>query len=180
MCCWAFSVMQSCASLHASSSARSFARCVHALLFVSCISTGSRFGLVCGSPPGPAAGKGCRGEADHNPDLDNNNNNNNNRNSKEDDLIITPAPNSIVGGLSCIRRESAPKRVQERASTSPQTHLARRTDCDRHTALDWACYSGHVGAARLLIASGLDPSLTDGAGKNCLHWAASQVKAKKT
>ncbi|CAN0113542.1 unnamed protein product, partial [Hapterophycus canaliculatus] len=49
---------------------------------------------------------------------------------------------------------------------------------DGHTALDWACYSGHAGVARLLVEHGLDPFSTDEGGKNCLHWAASQVGKK--
>lgn len=53
--------------------------------------------------------------------------------------------------------------------------LLRCTDCDGHTALDWACYSGHTGVARLLVEHGLSPFSTDSGGKNCLHWAANQV-----
>lgn len=49
-------------------------------------------------------------------------------------------------------------------------------DCDGHTPLDWACYSGHADVARLLVEHGLNPFSTDAGGKNCLHWAASQVK----
>ncbi|CAN0257168.1 unnamed protein product, partial [Ectocarpus sp. 12 AP-2014] len=52
--------------------------------------------------------------------------------------------------------------------------LLSRTDCDGHTALDWACYSGHTGVAKLLVEHGLNPWAVDAGGKNCLHWAASQ------
>lgn len=54
--------------------------------------------------------------------------------------------------------------------------LLSRTDCDGHTALDWACYSGHTGVAKLLVEHGLNPWSLDAGGKNCLHWAASQVR----
>lgn len=53
--------------------------------------------------------------------------------------------------------------------------LLHNTDCDGHTPLDWACYSGHARVARLLVEHGLNPFSTDTGGKNCLHWAASQV-----
>ncbi|CAN0203640.1 unnamed protein product, partial [Ectocarpus fasciculatus] len=56
--------------------------------------------------------------------------------------------------------------------------LLSRTDCDGHTALDWACYSGHTGAARLLVEHGLNPWSLDAGGKNCLHWAANQGRAE--
>lgn len=55
------------------------------------------------------------------------------------------------------------------------TSLLSRTDCDGHTALDWACYSGHTGVAKLLVEHGLSPWSLDAGGKSCLHWAASQV-----
>lgn len=54
--------------------------------------------------------------------------------------------------------------------------LLHCTDCDGHTPLEWACYSGHAGVARLLVEHGLNPFSTDAGGKNCLHWAASQVR----
>lgn len=56
--------------------------------------------------------------------------------------------------------------------------LLHCTDCDGHTPLDWACYSGHAGVARLLVEHGLNPFSTDAGGKNCLHWAASQVRER--
>ncbi|CAM9264472.1 unnamed protein product, partial [Ectocarpus sp. 6 AP-2014] len=56
--------------------------------------------------------------------------------------------------------------------------LLSRTDCDGHTALDWACYSGHTGVAKLLVERGLNPWSLDAGGKNCLHWAASQGRAE--
>lgn len=61
------------------------------------------------------------------------------------------------------------------ATRAASSALRRRTDCDGHTALDWACYSGHAGVARLLVEHGLNPFSTDAGGKTCLHWAASQV-----
>ena len=57
--------------------------------------------------------------------------------------------------------------------------LLHQTDCDGHTALDWACYSGHTAVARLLVEHGLSPFSTDAGGKNCLHWAASQVRTAR-
>ncbi len=57
--------------------------------------------------------------------------------------------------------------------------LLHCTDCDGHTALDWACYSGHTAVARLLVEHGLSPFSTDAGGKTCLHWAASQVRKWK-
>lgn len=54
--------------------------------------------------------------------------------------------------------------------------LLRRVDCDGHTALDWACYSGQTAVAKLFVANGMDPFSTDSGGRNCLHWAASQAR----
>lgn len=53
--------------------------------------------------------------------------------------------------------------------------LLHRKDQDGHTALHWACYAGHVGIARLLVESGLDPRTKDPGGKNSLHWGATKV-----
>lgn len=54
--------------------------------------------------------------------------------------------------------------------------LLHRVDCDGHTALDWACYSGQTAVAKLFVANGMDPFSTDSGGRNCLHWAASQAR----
>lgn len=122
-----------------------------------------------------------------------------NSNANGDVLCITPDINAIVSGLPPSPTQQPPPTVTlsslssaAEAATAATTIAAsiskkasaslilRRIDCDRHTALDWACYSGNLGAAKLLIANGLDPWATDGGGKNCLHWAASQVRRRAT
>ncbi|CAN0235700.1 unnamed protein product, partial [Discosporangium mesarthrocarpum] len=61
---------------------------------------------------------------------------------------------------------------------SSRRGLLWKKDCDGHTALEWACYAGHLRIVRMLLDQGLNPTARDRGGKTCLHWAATQGKAE--
>ncbi|CAM9839160.1 unnamed protein product, partial [Phaeothamnion confervicola] len=66
------------------------------------------------------------------------------------------------------------ERAREALGEEGAAAFLAQGDVDNHTALEWACYFGHLGVVRVLLREGLDIQATDDTGRTLLHWSCSQ------